>query len=109
MFFEIYEERLGKHFLKHHLTCVSLRLAFCVLPAIVAAASENAAEKSTFMMMSGTFSTEDLCLITAKVYFLSFVGHRRAQQGRRRGSILSYVFSDWPRKRSTCWTCVWDA
>lgn len=43
--------------------CASLRLAFCVLPAIVAAASKSETENPAFMMMSGISSTEDLCFV----------------------------------------------
>lgn len=45
------------------------------------------------------------------LFFIFLFGHRCVQQGGRRGSILSHVvtFSDCLRKRSTCWTCVWDA
>ena len=56
-----------------HNMCVSLRLALCVLPAIVAAASKSSAENPAFMMMSGISSTEDLCFVVENgSFFFSF-------------------------------------
>lgn len=53
--------------------CASLRLAFCVLLAIAAAASKSATENPSFMMMSGISSTEDLCFVVENGLFSKFL------------------------------------
>ena len=53
--------------------CASLRLAFSVLPAIVAAARKSATENPAFMMMSGISSREDLCFVVENGLYSIFL------------------------------------